>query len=80
MHSPTSLWAVCCPTIIPTMMTPADLYTARKRLGMTQAQLAAALKLKSDRTIRRMEAGDVEISGPVEIAIQFMLEQKENDK
>ena len=54
-------------------MSPADLRSARKRLGLTQAQLAAALKLKSDRTIRRMEAGGVEIGGPVQVAIALIL-------
>jgi hypothetical protein len=44
---------------------------------MTQAQLAAALKLKSDRTIRRMEAKGGEVSGPVEVAITMMLAERE---
>lgn len=47
---------------------------------MTQAQLARALKIKSDRTIRRMEAGDVEISGPVEVAINLMLAKEGKDQ
>jgi transcriptional regulator with XRE-family HTH domain len=57
-------------------MTPDELRNARKRLGMTQAQLARLLGIKSDRTIRRMEAGDVEISGPVTVLVELLLRQK----
>lgn len=32
-----------------------------------------AVKLKSDRTIRRMENGEVEIGGPVQVAVELML-------
>jgi transcriptional regulator with XRE-family HTH domain len=57
-------------------MTPADLRAARLRLGLTQAQLAARLRMKSgDRTIRRMERGEVAVSGPVQVAVEMMLER-----
>ena len=56
-------------------MTPAELRAARKRLGMTQSQLATALKLGQDgkRAVQRWECGDRSISGPVEVAIGMML-------
>jgi DNA-binding transcriptional regulator YiaG len=54
-------------------MTPTELIAARKQLGLSQAGLAAALGLTSDRTIRRWEAGDMPITGPAELAIRYML-------
>jgi transcriptional regulator with XRE-family HTH domain len=58
-------------------MTPEELRTSRKRLGMTQAQLAEALQLGKDgkRAIRRWEMGERPISGPVTVAITLMLER-----
>lgn len=58
-------------------MTPDKLLAARARLGMTQVQLARALKLGNGgaRTVRRWEAGDRAISGPVEVAVRMMLER-----
>lgn len=56
-------------------MTPADLRAARKRLGLTQAQLACRLELESDRAIRRYENGDRPIPGPVKVAVELMLEK-----
>lgn len=65
-------------------MTPADLRAARLRLGMTQAQLGAALRLDGDdksraRTVRRWEAGEREIGGPVQVAVGLMLERLPQD-
>lgn len=58
------------------MMTPTELRAARKRLGMTQAQLAAALLLGNDgnRAVRRWEKGERPISGPVQVAVTLMLD------
>lgn len=50
-------------------MTPDEFAAARAALGMTQAQLAAALE--SDlRTVRRWEAGERAIPGPVRVALR----------
>ncbi len=56
-------------------MTPDDLRTARKALGYSQSEMAKALRLgaNGDRTVRRWEAGDVPITGPVTVAIEMML-------
>ena len=57
-------------------MTPQELKDARKRLGLTQSQLAAKLGLSEangDNTVRKWEAGSREISGPVAVAIAYML-------
>ena len=61
-------------------MTPAELRAARKRLGMTQSQLATALQLGKDgkRAIQRWECGDRAISGPVAVAIEMMLEKADD--
>ena len=60
-------------------MTPADLRTARKALGLTQSALAKALRLSEkngDRSVRIWETEGNTVPGPVQIAVQFMLEQK----
>lgn len=56
-------------------MTPAALRAARERLGYSQAGLAAALRMgkHGGRTVRRWELGEVEIPGPVAVAVELML-------
>lgn len=56
-------------------MTPTQVRSARRALGMTQDQLAQALRMGGDgkRAVRRWEAGDRCISGPASVAIGFML-------
>jgi transcriptional regulator with XRE-family HTH domain len=48
-------------------MTPTALRTARKQLGLTQAELAAVLSLGAggQGTVSRWERGDIALSGPV---------------
>lgn len=57
-------------------MTSDEVRAARYALGMTQDQLAKALRMGGDgkRAVRRWEAGDRSISGPASVAIEFMLE------
>lgn len=52
-----------------------EVRAARHMLGMTQDQLAKALRMGLDgkRAVRRWEAGDRCISGPASVAIEFML-------
>jgi DNA-binding transcriptional regulator YiaG len=56
-------------------MTPAEVRAARLALGMTQDQLAEALRMGGDgkRAVRRWEAGEREISGPASVAIEALL-------
>jgi DNA-binding transcriptional regulator YiaG len=56
-------------------MTPAEVRAARLALGMTQDQLAAALRMGGDgkRAVRRWEDGDRAISGPASVAIEALL-------
>jgi DNA-binding transcriptional regulator YiaG len=58
-------------------MTPADLRSARKALGLTQHGLAEALRMGANggRTVRRWELGEIPITGPASVAIE-LLEQK----
>lgn len=46
-------------------MTPTQFKKARKKLGLSQSQMANALGLKTARAIRHYEAGEREISGPI---------------
>lgn len=56
-------------------MTSDEVRAARYLLGMTQDQLAKALRMGGDgkRAVRRWESGDRSISGPASVAIEFML-------
>jgi DNA-binding transcriptional regulator YiaG len=58
-------------------VTPAEIRTARKTLGLSTNGLAEALRLGKGggRTVRRWEAGDCPISGPASVAIELLLRQ-----
>ena len=55
-------------------MTPEDVQRIREKMGLTTHQLAAKLRLATngDRTIRRWENGDVPISGPASLALEYL--------
>lgn len=53
-----------------------DFRWARKELGWSVNQMVDALRLSPDnggRTIRRMEAGDQPITGPISVAVEAFL-------
>jgi DNA-binding transcriptional regulator YiaG len=52
-------------------VTDVELKAARTRLGLTQAGLAALLRVDG-RTIRKWEAGDRDIPGSVEVALEAL--------
>ena len=56
-------------------MTPAELRTARKSLGMTQHELATALRMGKwgFQTVSLWEKDGNTIPGPVQVAIEAML-------
>jgi transcriptional regulator with XRE-family HTH domain len=54
-------------------MTPAEFKAARKRLGLSVEEMAACLRLKGDRAVRRYEEGSREISGPITLCIDYLL-------
>ena len=60
-------------------MTPADLRTARRRLGLTQKGLAKALRMGKHgwQSISAWESDSNErgVPGPVQVAIEGMLKQ-----
>jgi transcriptional regulator with XRE-family HTH domain len=47
----------------------------RRKLGLSQNELARALGIMSGRTIQRIEAGD-EVRGPLALAIQKLADDK----
>lgn len=54
-------------------MTPAEFKEARKRLGLSQAEMAEFLRLSDGRAVRFYESGQREISGPIQVAIAYRL-------
>ncbi len=58
-------------------MTGHQLKIARKALKLTQAKLAAALEISDGRAIRRYEARQGNIPGPVGVAVRLMIEQNQ---
>ena len=60
-------------------MRPEEVKAARLELGLTQAQLAAALGLNATYgkdTVRSWESGRRPISGPAQVAISLMLKEQ----
>ena len=57
-------------------MTSEEFKAARKQLGMTVRQMADALRLSTTngyRMIRRIESGEIVVSGPISVAVEAML-------
>lgn len=63
-------------------MTSTDLRAARKALGYTQHEMAEALRMGKHgwQTISKWENGKSAIPGPVQIAVQCLVEHKGNGK
>lgn len=63
-------------------MTPEQVKEARRRLGLTQTQLAKRLRMRGNgaRQIRAWETGEAPITGPASLAIEYMLREIENGK
>lgn len=61
-------------------MTPRTFKSARRQLGLTAAELARRLRLGrgSDRTVRKWEAGDRRIPGPVAVSLAYMMACADN--
>lgn len=58
-------------------MTPADLKAARKALGLTQHGLARALRMGKNgyQSVIRWEKDGNTIPGPVQVAVEAMMEK-----
>lgn len=66
-----------------TPVTPAEFRAARKALGLTQRGLSEALRLSEkngSRSIRIWEKDGNSVPGPVQVAVELMLERSENSK
>ena len=62
-------------------MTPAELRAARKQMNLTQSALAKALRLSEkngDRSVRIWEQDGNTVPGPVQVAIEAMLRERDN--
>lgn len=53
-------------------MSPSEIKSIRKRLGLTQTELARLLRISDIRTIRRWETGKVDISGPASVIMELI--------
>ena len=53
-------------------MSPTEIRGTRRRLGLSQSQLAAYLGIANARTVQRWESGDVAITGPAARCLQYM--------
>lgn len=54
-------------------VTPADLKAARHALGLSAEGMARLVRVQSGRTVRRWEAGERDIPGPVQVLIEVLL-------
>ncbi len=54
-------------------MTPSDLKSARHALGLSAEGFARLVRVESGRTVRRWEAGDSDIPGPVAVLVEAIL-------
>lgn len=55
-------------------MTAAQFKTARKILKLSVPAMADKLRLRSDRTIRKYESGEIEIPGPISLLMEIFIE------
>jgi DNA-binding transcriptional regulator YiaG len=53
-------------------VTPTTFKSIRQRLGLTQSGLAAVLRVNDLRTVRKWEAGERAISGPVSLLMELL--------
>jgi DNA-binding transcriptional regulator YiaG len=54
-------------------MTPEQFKSIRKQLGLSQSEMARALRLATDRAVRGYELGEREISGPITLCLEYIL-------
>lgn len=59
------------------MMTPDELKSARYALGLSAEGFAAFVGVSSGRTVRRWEAGERDIPGPVKVLVKAAMESQE---
>ena len=57
-------------------MTPTELRTIRATLGLSAEAMASLLQVQSGRTVRRWEAGEREVPGPVAVILTALRESQ----
>lgn len=57
-------------------MTRAKLKAARHALGLSAEGFAQLIKVESGRTVRRWEAGERDIPGPVQVLLKALIESR----
>jgi DNA-binding transcriptional regulator YiaG len=57
-------------------MTPEELKLARHALGLSAERFASLVNVQSGRTVRKWEAGDRDIPGPVSVLTQAIMESQ----
>ena len=55
-------------------MTPGELRIARKALGLSAKGFADLVRVQSGRTVRRWEAGERDIAGPVIVLVGALMD------
>lgn len=55
-----------------TMMTPTELKATRRGFGLSAAKFARLLRIGDGRTVRRWEAGECDIPGPVTVIVELL--------
>lgn len=53
-------------------MTPAEFKQTRKNLGLSAREMAKALRLADQRSVRRYEDGTRQISGPIQLCLAYL--------
>lgn len=61
----------------PADLTPAELKSARRALGLSAEGFARLVQVESGRTVRRWEAGERDIPGPVRVLTRAILTSPE---
>ncbi len=57
-------------------VTPEDLRAARTALGLSAEAFARLVRVESGRTVRRWEAGERDIPGPVVVLVGALMESR----
>lgn len=53
-------------------MSPSTFREIRRRAGLSQSHLAKVLRISDERSVRRWEMGEREISGPVTLLMELI--------
>jgi transcriptional regulator with XRE-family HTH domain len=51
-------------------------HRCRKALGLSQSEIARALLIASDRTVRRWEQNELTVAGPAWVALEYLLRER----